>query len=155
MMKFSNLLLMEKECLENARVDIENMNQSKFMLQIINNLSRDILDIPIFSHCQSRIYDKASESLLPERKPLKILIKQNIKHIIPPILLNYIRKNIQYNHKRSQNEVLVFLKQYLNSFSHNILSEECLEKINYQPKISKYALNLAIIKSIYEHKTEN
>lgn len=155
MMKFSNLLLMEKECLENARVSIENMKQSKFMLQIINSLYQEVLDIPIFSHCQSRIYDPKSESLLPEHKPLKTSIKQNIKHITPSIVLNHLRKASKNKHTTKNNEVLTFLKQYLNSNPYNILPETCLERISYLPKISKYALNLAIIKSIYGTKIEN
>lgn len=155
MMKFSNLLLLEKECLENARVSIENMKQSKFMLQIINSLYQEVLDIPIFSHCQSRIYDPKSESLLPEHKPLKTSIKQNIKHITPSIVLNHLRKASKNKHTTKNNEVLTFLKQYLNSNPYNILPETCLERISYLPKISKYALNLAIIKSIYGTKIEN
>lgn len=152
MMKFSNLLLMERECLENARVNIESMKQSKFMLQIINNLSKDILDIPIFSHCQTRIYNKETEALLPERKSLKTSIKQKIKDIIPATVLNHLKQVAKSEQARKPNEILTFLKQYLISNPHNILSNECLEKISYLPKISKYALNLAIIKSIYSTK---
>ena len=155
MMKFSNLLLLEKECLENARVNIENMKQSKFMLQIINSLNQEVLDIPIFSHCQSRVYDKKSESLLPEHKPLKTSIKQNIKHITPLIVLNQLKKVGKNKHTTKNNKILTFLKQYLKSNPYNILSEACLEKISYLPKISKYALNLAIIRSIYGPKIEN
>ena len=151
-MKFSNLLLMERECLENARVNIENMKQSKFMLQIINNLSNDILDIPIFSHCQSRIYNKETETLLSERKPLKTSIKQKIKDIIPATVLNRLKQVAKSEQAKKPNEILIFLKQYLTSNPYNILSSEYLEKISYLPKISKYALSLAIIKSIYSTK---
>lgn len=88
--KYSNLLLFEKECLQNIGVSLKDMNNSHFMIDIIRNLYEEVLDIPIFSHCNMKIYDKNQRRVLPLNKSYKSIIRE----YLPEKLIDFIRKSI-------------------------------------------------------------
>ena len=91
-MRYSNLLLLEQDCLELTNIPIAYMNYSKFMLDIIKNLYEDVLEVPIFSHCVVRQYDKDKGVLAPE----KLSFKRRVSKYIPDYLIAMIRK-IKHN----------------------------------------------------------
>ena len=62
-MKYSFLLLFEYDSVKFARISVEKMNRSRFMLDVIMQLYPRVLDIPVFSHCKKRIFDKTNMEL--------------------------------------------------------------------------------------------
>ena len=62
-MKYSFLLLFEYDSVKFARISVEKMNKSRFMLDVIMQLYPRVLDIPVFSHCKKRIFDKTNMEL--------------------------------------------------------------------------------------------
>lgn len=99
--RYSNLLLFEQDCLELTDVHVEDMKQSKFMLNIINHLYADVLEVPIFSHCQKREYDKEIGVLKEAHKSLKKriygAIPKNVKTLVKQIMHNENHSNLVSN----------------------------------------------------------
>lgn len=109
-MRYSNLLLLEHDCLELTDVSVDDMSFSRFMLDIIKNLYEDVLDVPIFSHCVVREYDKNKGILIPE----KVSLKRKISKYMPDYVIDLVRK----------------IKHKENYKSLNPIEEECVKLIN-------------------------
>lgn len=147
-MKFCNLLLTESECLKYARVEVANLRSSMFMLSIIKNLYSDVLEIPIFSHCQTRSYNKEKGMLSPESTPLK----SKIKPFMPHFAINLYRKiHMAEKDAEINKDVVKFLSTQIMKFGDIPFAM----RINMMPDLRKairYMQILHIIKSIMDVK---
>lgn len=98
LMKYCSYSLGEYNHLLAARVSARESSNSGFMLRCLNCLDSRMLDIPVFSHCHERQFDRASMSLIPlkEISPRIQQIKDIIKKCAPFIVPCYhkiLRKN--------------------------------------------------------------
>lgn len=81
-MKYSFLLLFEYDSLKYSRIGVDSMKKSKFMLDVIMKLYPEVLEIPIFSHCQKRVFDKGKMELtFTKTDAAKMKIKSILSHI--------------------------------------------------------------------------
>lgn len=87
LMSYVPQLLYEADCLELARIQYEEKNAGRLMLMTMKLLVPDIIDIPIFSHCQMWEVDKNSMTLAqPDnvrdvyRSKSELLLKRIYQH---------------------------------------------------------------------------
>ena len=144
MIKFSNLLLSEQECLKNIRVEISDMYSSKFMLTIINKLYPDALEVPVFSHCSTRKYVKSTGILSSEKKS----IKSYIVPLFPHKFRAYIKKSIKGVEVKNKERIESFIKDLLNKLSDKSFSNEVITNLADYRKIFKYIHVTKIIQTI-------
>lgn len=148
MIKFSNLLLSEQKNLENIRVNISDMRNSKFMLEIINYLYPDVLEVPVFSHCTTRKYTKKTGILSPEKKSIKNFLVSLIPHNIKYSIKKLIKKDKVNNH----NIISKFIQDSLKEMSDTNFSNEIINNLSDYRKISKYIHTMRIVNSIMSGK---
>lgn len=148
MIKFCNLLLSEQKNLENIRINISDMRNSKFMLEIINQLYPDVLEVPVFSHCTTRKYIKKTGMLSPEKNSIKDLIVPLIPHKIKHSLKKIIKKGNVNNHSI----ISKFIQDSLKEMSDIIFPNEVISNISDYRKILKYIHTMKIIDSIMSGK---
>ena len=82
--KFSNLILMEYNCLNSPRPSVEHLSNSKFQLQVIELLYPEVLDIPVFSHCEHVVFNRKKMCL--EHPDSFMSNMSNIKKVTPSFL---------------------------------------------------------------------
>ena len=63
LIRYSELLLMERDVLLSSRVPCKLMDNSRFMLEIMYCLKEDVLDVPIFSHRELCKFNKENMML--------------------------------------------------------------------------------------------
>lgn len=145
MIKFSNLLLSEQECLKNIRVEIPVMHNSKFMLEIINQLYPDILEIPIFSHCTTRKYIKKTGMLSPEKKSLKGIIGS----LLPQRFRIQIKKIIKGTETKNNRIMESFIKESFTELADDSFSNKVIANLTDYRKIFKYIHVTKIIQTLF------
>ena len=101
MMRYSNLLLFEKDCIDLTNISVKDMRGSKLMLDVINGLYSDVLDVPIFSHCKIRKYNKMKGCLDTEKKSIYTRVAKHvpyfIKHFIKVNILKRREAKVDYS----------------------------------------------------------
>lgn len=105
--KYSNLLLMEKDIVQYCRINTDIMKKSKFMINVINELYPDVLEVPVFSHCMLRKYDKSRLELGEPYNPNETIIYKyyrKYKHYIPYFMLILLKKMLS-NKKKEQKQL--------------------------------------------------
>ena len=112
--KYCSLLLMESECLFYGRQHIAPLKQSKFMLSVINELHSDVLNIPVFSHCTLRKYNKESGVLEYPQQSTKTKVKIKLKNICPKIIWSLIKKIVPQKDFRPILPQITSIEPHLN-----------------------------------------
>lgn len=87
-MRYSSLLCMEQDCIGLTDVPVEDMNYSRLMLDVIKKLYGDVLEIPVFSHCKTRQYNRHTGQL----DPVKIPLKSKIANSLPEEFIAVVHK---------------------------------------------------------------
>lgn len=118
-MKYSNLLLFEYDCLELTDVSTKEMNNSRFMLDVIKCLYEDVLEIPIFSHCVVRCYDKEKGTLLPVELSLRSKIASYLPSSFAVILK---RKIVKFKRRKARLKKVLYKERGDNV---NSLKKDC------------------------------
>lgn len=93
--KYSHYLLSEYTVLSNSYVPIAKKFNAEYMLRILNELCPEILDIPIFSHCQFQLFDSANLCL----KTMPIPLVKRLKELVPMPIKNALKKHGIYRNK--------------------------------------------------------
>ncbi len=122
MMRYSNLLLMEYDCLSSASVSVEQMKSSKFMLDVIIKLDDTIMDIPVFSHCIDRKYNKIKGTL----EPPPLTLRAKLSSYIPSI----VKRHIKALRKEQAKQDIFDYKALLmnNAFRHKLSFDSAIDK---------------------------
>lgn len=95
-MKYAVYLASEYEILSKTRVNKIKMDNARFMLDILDRLYPDILEVPFFSHCTRRHFDRhimaLSDPILPWYrkigKKIPFKYKKVLKRIYPAFAAN-------------------------------------------------------------------
>lgn len=113
--KYSNLILLDYNCLIVPRPSVENLRNSKFQLYVINELYPDVLDIPVFSHCRHVFFNKEKMCLEPR-------LRNQIVNTIPPILLPLALKvkKVIFGGKKKDTGMNSEIKEILINYNNKI-----------------------------------
>ncbi len=86
--KYSNLILMEYNCLSCPRPSVDYLRNSKFQLYVIEELYPKVLDIPVFSHCKHVVFNRKKMCL---EHPVSI--RSKIKKVIPSYIVSLVKRH--------------------------------------------------------------
>lgn len=147
-MKYCTYLLGQYENLLAARVNCEELSNSGYMLRCLNAIYPEVLEIPVFSHCTLREFDRDSMSLKEpvDKVGMVYNLKLLIKKYFPRVAIYFGRiKGNNKNGWRFDNDHNLYqyvLKLYDKYDSYQLLNRGLFEDsrvlVNYVMRI--YAL---------------
>lgn len=142
-MKYCSYSLGQYENLKAGRVKCIEASNSSFMLRCLDALYPSVLDVPVFTHCTIREFDRETMSLKLHQESAFDVLKKKIKKSFP-WLVRYLRK---YMCKFNGDEEKY---QYIRSLYDNYNQHELIyrDKITNERRLVKYIMNLYAINKL-------
>ena len=133
----------------NNLINVDSKRNMKSMLTIMKMLKKDLLQVPIFSHCRPWRYSSKTSTLKQKKRFINIIINIPILKPIKKILKMILKKNIPTN---TNNELVKKIDMLQKELRLNLI--DARKYCGDVRALNGYYLNLKLIKCIYTSNVE-
>lgn len=126
---YSISLMGQYQVLRNCNVPMDLMKDSKFMLDIINTISKDVMSIPFFSHCRVWNYNTKDNTL---KLPISTIMREKsiafLADVLPVSIKKMVKMSLRILGVKSYTE-LESMKTYAYKYLSKDYSGEFIDEI--------------------------
>lgn len=144
LIRYDSIQMIQYEGLLSARLGYKDTSNARFMLYCQEKLFPEVLDIPIFSHCKMRKFNR-DRMMISERFSFKRAAKTVIKEVTPSVF-TFIRKNYHKDQAHSTSKNTLVFNRTMELY--NILNKSELfhiDKFTDQRSLVRYVMFLNAI----------
>lgn len=145
-MRYCSYLISEDDVYKNSTIKCEDTKGAKFMLDSLENIYRDVLDIPFFTHCELRSYNPKKKHLDPPKsETLKKITNKSkfiVKYIPRDFKLWVLRTFVTHDSKAAKDETS---NKFINDMIDKYVSNSGIAGLQFKPFTHRNYIHLSMI----------